>query len=1029
MARFFIDRPVFAWVIALFVLIGGALSITRLPIAQYPSVAPPSVVVRATYPGASATVLDESVTSIITQQLNGAKGLMYVEAQSDGNGTAQITASFVPGTDPELAAVEVQNRIKRIEARLPAPVKQLGVQVTKSNAGFLMFASIVSTDGALDSIGLGDYLNRSVAEEIRRVPGVGEAQVFGTERAMRVWLHPDALVGRGLTPTDVLNALRAQNAVVSAGSFGELPSASSQEIYGAVVVSGQLATPEAFADVILRANVDGSVVRLGDVARIEIGGQSYAYASRVDGHPAASLGVQLSPEGNAVATAEGVRAKLEELSAWFPPGVEVVVPVDNSKFVETSIEEVVRTLAEAIFLVFLVMYLVLQDLRSTLIPTIVVPVALMGAFGTMLAFGFSINVVTMFGLVLAIGILVDDAIVVVENVERIMREEGLGPRDATVKAMQQISGAIVGITLVLVAVFLPMAVFSGAVGVIYQQFSLSLVSSMAFSPLMALTLTPALCATMLRPIAPGASHEKRGVFGWFNRSFERVTVRYTSLVARVLRGTGRALLVYGAVVTAMAVLYLRLPTSFLPVEDMGMLTTSVQLPPGASANRTDAVIEEVERTFLAHPAVESVVSIRGFSFAGRGQNAGIVFVALKDYGDRDQGASEVAAEVNAAFSRIRDGVVFAVNPPPIRELGNATGFAFRLEDRGGVGHDALLAARDQLLAAAAERPVLASVRTEGLDDTPQLSLDVDRAKANALGVSFGEVNDALSVAFGSAYANDFPNFGRQQQVIVQADAASRAQPDDLLSLHVRNGAGEMVPLSAFATTRWIVGPTQLVRYNGYPALKIAGDVAPGASTGDGMAEMERLAAALPAGIGYEWTGLSLEEQTSGAQAPALFALSFAFVFLCLAALYESWSIPAAVMLVVPLGVLGAVLATSVRGLPNDVYFKVGLIAIIGLSAKNAILIVEFAKDLHAAEGIELVEATLEAVKLRFRPILMTSLAFLLGVLPLVIANGAGAASQRAIGTAVAGGMASATLLAVFLVPVFFVVVRRRFPGR
>ncbi len=1027
MASFFVDRPIFAWVIALFVLIGGAVALTRLPIAQYPSVAPPSIVVTATWPGASARALDESVTSLVEQELNGAEGLLYVESQSQGNGQTQITASFAPGTDPELAAVEVQNRMKRVEARLPEAVKRQGVQVTKANAGFLMIVSLVSPDGSHDAVELGDYLVRNVVDEIRRVPGVGSAVVFGTEHAMRIWLDPGKLVGLDLTPTDVLNAVRAQNAQVSAGSFGELPSPSTQQIYAQVVVPGQLATTEAFGEVVLRANPDGSVVRLADVARVELGGQSYATSTRVDGGPASGLGVQLSPTGNAVATADAVHAKLEELSRYLPPGMEAVVPFDTSGFVRISIEEVVKTLVEAVVLVFFVMWLFLQDLRATLIPTLVVPVALMGTFATMLAFGFSINVLTMFGLVLAIGILVDDAIVVVENVERIMRTEHLGPREATRKAMGQITGAIVGITLVLVAVFVPMAFFPGAVGVIYRQFSLSLVASMVFSAVLALTLTPALCATLLRP---AHGHEKGRFAAWFDRRFAALTARYTRGVERLLGRTGRSMGVYAAVVLVLALTYLRLPTSFLPVEDQGALTTNIQLPPGASANRTEAVIEQVEDFYLAHPGVQSLVTVRGFSFAGRGQNAALAFASLEDWDERgsEHTASHIAGAANAAFSKIRDGIAFAVNPPPIRELGNATGFTFRLQDRGGLGHEALLAARDELVAKAAGSGILASVRPEGLEDTPQLELDVDRAKASALGVSFAEISNTLSVAFGSAYANDFPSDGRQQQVIVQADAEHRAMAEDLSKLHVRNDRGELVPLSAFAEARWIVGPVQLTRYNGYPAIKIAGDVKPGRGTGEGMAELERLAGELPAGIGYEWTGISLQEKESGASAPALFALSVVFVFLCLAALYESWSIPTAVLLVVPLGLFGAVVATSARGLPNDVYFKVGLIAIIGLSAKNAILIVEFAKDLQE-RGADLVEATLEAVRLRFRPIVMTSLAFVLGVVPLVTASGAGSASQRAIGTAVMGGMIAATALAVFLVPVFFVVVRRWFPAK
>lgn len=1028
MARFFIDRPVFAWVVAIFIVLAGVLSITQLPIAQYPTVAPPSVVVRATYPGASAQILDESVTSLIEQALNGAEGLMYMESQSQSSGSAQITAYFRPGTDPDMAAVDVQNRIKAVEARLPTAVQQLGVTVRKANTGFLMIVSLVSPDNSVDAVGLGDFLNRNVVDEIRRVEGVGDATVFGTERAMRVWLDPEKLLGFALTPSDVLAAVRQQNAVVSAGSFGALPAGGSQQIFGTIVVSGQLKDPGEFEQIVLRAQPDGSVVRLGDVARVELGAQNYTFTSRTNGRPSSSMGVQLSPTGNAVATAKAVHERLEELSRFFPEGIDYAVPFDTSKFVVISIEAVVKTLIEAIVLVFLVMYLFLQNWRATIIPTLVVPVALMGAFATMWAFGFSINVLTMFGLVLAIGILVDDAIVVVENVERIMHDEGLGPREATRKAMGQITGAIVGITLVLAGVFLPMALFGGAVGVIYQQFSLSMVSSIAFSGFLALSLTPALCATLLKPVDPSHREARKGFFAWFDRTFERIVARYGEQVGRVLRRTGRAMAVYGALLAVLAIAWANLPTSFLPAEDQGTVTTNVQLPAGASANRTDAVLAEVERYFLSQPEVNGLNLIRGFSFSGSGQNAGIAFVSLRDWSERTRDADALARDSSAVFARIRDAIAFTMNPPPIRELGNSTGFAFRLQDRGGLGHDALVRARDELVRMANESPVLEGVRVDELDDAPQLEIVIDRTRASALGVPFSEIASTLSVGLGSAYANDFPNAGRQQQVIVQADVAHRMQPDDLDRLHVRNVRGEMVPLSAVATTRWVMGPVQLTRYNGYPAMRISGNAAPGWSTGQAMAEMERLASLLPDGIAYEWTGQSLEEKLSGSQAPALLGLSFLFVFLCLAALYESWSIPTAVMMVVPLGVLGSVLATTLRGLPDDVYFKVGLVTIIGLSAKNAILIVEFAKDLHA-RGMDLLEATLEACRLRFRPIVMTSLAFTLGVVPLVLANGASAASQRAIGTAVMGGMVAATVLAVYLVPVFFVVVRRLFPGR
>ncbi|KAB7627169.1 efflux RND transporter permease subunit [Alkalilimnicola sp. S0819] len=1029
MARFFTDRPVFAWVIALFIMVAGLLAIGQLPVSQYPDIAPPTINIRVTYPGADAETLDKSVVSLIEQELNGADGLLYVGSESQANGMAQINATFVTGTDPDLAQVDIQNRIKRVESRLPAPVTRLGVRVSKSRSNFLMFVTLSSTDGRHSRVELGDYISRNVLEEIKRIPGVGQAQLFGTERAMRVWLQPDQLVNYRLTPADVLQAIRGQNTQVAAGTLGSQPSGDAQSIVMPVVVSGQLSTPEAFGNILLRAEADGSVVRLRDVARIELGGQNYQYGTWLNGSPNAAIGVQLSNTGNALETAQAVRDKLDELSRYFPEGVRYDVPNDTSRFVGISILGVVETLVEAVILVFLVMYLFLQNLRATLIPTLVVPVALLGSIATMLAMGFSINVLTMFGLVLAIGILVDDAIVVVENVERIMSEEGLSPREATLKAMRQVTGAIVGITLVLTSVFIPMAFFAGSVGVIYRQFSLTLVASMLFSALMALSLTPALCATLLKPVQAGHQYAKSGFFGWFNRGFSRLTRRYQGSIAYMLRRSGRFMVVYLLILVAAGLLFSRLPESFVPAEDQGYLITNIQLPAGASAIRTEAVLKEVEAFYRSHPAVENVLMIRGFSFSGRGDNAGLGYVTLKPWDERgpDEAVGAVVSQANARFSQIRDAIAFAVNPPPIRGLGNASGFSFRLQDRAGHGHEALLAARGQLLGLAAQSPVLSGVRPEGLADAPQLRLDVDREVAAALGVSFEQIAMVLGTALGSSYVNDFPNLGRQQQVVVQADPAGRMQPEDLQALHVRNAAGEMLPLGAFTEVNWQVGPMQLARYNGYPTLKISGSAAEGRSTGEAMLEMERLMEQLPAGFGYEWTGQSLEEKRSGAQAPALFALSLLAVFLCLAALYESWSVPAAVMLVVPLGILGALLATFLRDLPNDVYFKVGLIAIIGLSSKNAILIIEFAKDLQA-QGRSLADATLQAVRLRFRPILMTSLAFGMGVVPLVLSTGAGSASQRAIGTAVFGGIISATVLAVFLVPVFYVVVRGLFRG-
>jgi len=1029
MAKFFIDRPVFAWVIALFILLGGALAITMLPVAQYPTIAPPSIVVSATYPGATAQVLDDSVTSVIEQEMNGADGLQYVESQSDSSGSVSITVTFQPGTNPDLAAVDVQNRIKRVESRLPQAVIQQGVQVNKARSNILMFVGAYSTDGSMDPTAIGDYLARNVLNEIKRLPGVGQAQLFGTERSMRIWVDPDKLTGYKLNMSDVTAAIRQQNANVAGGTVGDLPNTRAQAWFAPVVVTGQLTSIEEFGKIVLRANRDGSLVRLRDVARMELGGSSYSISARLNGQPFVAIAVQQSLTGNALATATIVREKMDELQKYFPPGLKYTVPYDTSLFVKISIEEVVKTLLEAVALVFLVMYVFLQNFRYTLIPTIVVPVALMGTFAAMQVFGFSINVLTMFGMVLAIGILVDDAIVVVENVERIMSEEGLSPREATRKAMSQITGAIIGITLVLIAVFIPMAFFGGAVGAIYRQFSLSMVSAMVFSALMALSLTPALCATMLKPVEAGHHHAKTGIFGWFNRGFASTASHYQGWVAKILTRTGRFMLIFVALLGIVAWLYVRLPSSFLPNEDQGYIIANVQLPPGASRNRAEAVLAEVDAYFRAQPGVARTIAVAGFSFSGNGQNAGLVFVPLKDWKERgpDQSAEAIAGRSFGGLAHIQDAQVFALSPPPIRELGNATGITARLQDRGGLGHEALLAARNQLLELAGKSKILTGMRPEGLEDAPQLQVDIDREKANALGVSFADITATLGTAFGSSYVNDFASSGRQQRVIVQADQQRRMQPEDILRLNVRSSTGTMVPFASFSRTRWVTGPIQLVRYNGYPAYRLSAGAAPSHSTGEAMEELLRLAEQLPPGFGIEWTGQSAEERLSGSQAPALFALSMLAAFLVLAALYESESIPVAVLLVVPLGVLGALLGAHIRDLPNDVYFKVGLIAIIGLSAKNAILIIEFAKDLQA-QGKGLIEATLEAVHLRFRPIIMTSLAFILGVLPLVIASGAGSASQRAIGTGVMGGMITATVLAVFLVPVFFVVVRRIFKG-
>ena len=1030
MARFFIDRPIFAWVIALFIMVMGAVSITQLPIAQYPPVAPPSIVINATYPGASAKTLEDSVLSVIEQEMNGSPGLIYMEAVAQANGTGSITLSFEPGSNADLAQVDVQNRLSRATPRLPSAVTQQGVRVDKSRSNFLLFAILSSDDPAWNPVALGDYASRSVVPELQRLPGVGQAQLFGTERAMRVWIDPAKLLGFNLSAADVTNAIRAQNAQVSAGEIGALPNVAGQSIAATVVVNGQLASVEQFGNIVLRASADGASVRLKDVARIELGAQAYATSARLNGKPSTGIGVQLSPSGNALATAEAVRAKMTELERFFPKGMSWAIPYDSSKFVKISIQEVAKTLAEAVALVFLVMFLFLQNWRYTLIPTLVVPVALLGTFAGLLAMGFSINVLTMFGMVLVIGIVVDDAIVVVENVERIMSEEGLPPLEATRKAMGQISGAIIGVTVVLISVFVPLAFFSGSVGNIYRQFAAVMGMSIAFSAFMALSLTPALCATLLKPVEAGHAHAKTGFFGWFNRGFSRTAKGYEGGVAKLLPRAGRTLVIYVAIVAAAAVVYLRLPTSFLPNEDQGNLLVNVQLPPGATQARTLEVMKQVEGFMLQQPEVQSMVGVLGFSFSGQGQNAALAFVTLKDWSERTgegSSAQAVAGRAFGALSGIRDAFIFPLSPPPIPELGASSGFSFRLQDRAGRGHDALLAARNQMLGMASQSKLLTQVRPDGLEDAPQLQIDIDRDKANAQGVGFDAINSAIGTALGSSYVNDFPNAGRLQRVVVQADALARMQPEDLLRINVLNSKAQAVPLSAFATTRWITGPMQTVRYNGYPSMRISGSAAPGVSTGQAMAEMEALAAKLPQGFGFEWTGQSREEKLAGSQALILYGFAVLAVFLCLAALYESWSIPLSVVLVVPLGVLGVLLATLLRGYSNDVYFQVGLITIIGLSAKNAILIIEFAKDLQA-QGKGVIEAALAAAHLRFRPIIMTSLAFTLGVLPLALSGGAGSASQRAIGTGVIGGMLTGTVLAVVFVPIFFVVVRSLFKG-
>ncbi|MGY0833800.1 multidrug efflux RND transporter permease subunit [Azospirillum argentinense] len=1021
MPHFFIERPVFAWVIALFIILFGVIAIPQLPIARYPSVAPPTVSILATYPGASPQTMNDGVISLIERELSSVKNLLYFESASDASGSATVTATFTPGTDPDMAQVDVQNKLKSIEPRLPQAVRQNGLTVESASSGFLMIVGLKSDDGRFDETALSDYMARNIVEELRRIDGVGRVQLFGSEQAMRVWVDPAKLMAHGLSMSDLTAAISQQNVQIAPGSVGASPTLPGQTVTVPLTIQGQLTTSEEFAGVVLRAASDGSNVTLGDVARVELGAQSYSFINRENGKATTAASVQLTPGGNAVRTAEGVQARLEELSRTLPSGMSHSIPFNTAPFVKVSIEKVIQTLAEAMLLVFLVMYLFLQNVRCTLIPAIVAPIALLGTFAVMLVSGFSINVLTMFGMVLAIGIIVDDAIVVVENVERIMAREGLAPKDATVKAMKEITGAVIGITLVLTAVFIPMALASGSVGVIYQQFTLSMAVAILFSAFLALTLTPALCATLLRPVDP-AHHEKRGFFGWFNRGFDRLTQRYERRVAGLVTRTGRVMLVFAALVAVLVLAFRQLPSAFLPEEDQGYFMTSIQLPAEATTERTLRIVKTFEEHVASRPSVASTLSIVGFGFSGSGTNAAMGFTMLKDWGERGgatpQSEAELAQRVMAGTT---EGTVMNLLPPAIEELGTSSGFTLRLQDRANQGYAALKAAETRLLELAAKSGAVTGVYPDGLPAGTSVRLDIDREKAEALGVAFTSVSDTLSTAMGSTYVNDFPNAGRMQQVIIQADASARMQIDDVLKMFVRNAAGGMVPLSEIVCPVWSETPLQLVRYQGFPAARISGSAAPGVSSGTAMAEMERLAAQLPSGFAIAWTGQSLQERQSAAQAPVLMALSMLVVFLVLAALYESWAIPLSVMLVVPLGLLGAVLAVMLRGLPNDVYFKVGMITVIGLSAKNAILIVEFAKQLRE-EGMGLAEAAVAAARLRLRPILMTSLAFGLGVVPLMIAMGASAETQHAIGTGVFGGMVSATVLAIIFVPVFFVFV-------
>jgi HAE1 family hydrophobic/amphiphilic exporter-1/multidrug efflux pump len=1027
MARFFIDRPIFAWVLAIVVMLAGILSISILPIAQYPAIAPPAVAITANYPGASAQTLEDTVTQVIEQKMKGLDRLSYMASTSESSGQVTITLTFENGTDPDTAQVQVQNKLSLATPLLPQEVQQQGVTVTKSASNFLNVLAFTSEDGSMSDSDLSDYVAANVQDAISRVEGVGDTTLFGSQYSMRVWLDPNKLTSFNLTPLDVSTAIQAQNAQVSAGQLGALPAAANQQINATITAQTRLRTATEFEDILLRTQSDGSQVRLRDVARIELGSESYNTVGRYNGKPAAGLAIKLASGANALDTVRGIDAKLDELQKFFPPGMKVQKPYDTTPFVRISIEEVVRTLIEAVVLVFLVMYLFLQNFRATLIPTIAVPVVLLGTFGVLAAFGFTINTLTMFAMVLAIGLLVDDAIVVVENVERVMAEDHLSPKEATRKSMGQITGALVGVALVLAAVFVPMAFFGGSTGVIYRQFSITIVSAMTLSVLVAMVLTPALCATLLRPLREDHGLTTRGFFGWFNRVFDRSNVRYQGMVRHMLGKGWRYMLAYAALLALVVFGFAKLPVGFLPDEDQGTLFVLIQLPPGATHERTSAVIEQVEHHFLVDQkdSVEGMFAVSGFSFAGSGQNVGFGFVKLKPWDQRTgkgQSVTEVAAKAGMFFSTIRDAKVFAFAPPAVSELGNATGFDLMLQDRANLGHAALMQARDQLLAELSKDKRLVAVRPNGQEDTPEFKLEIDPHKAEAMGVSIDDINNTFSMAWGSSYVNDFIDKGRVKKVMLQADAPFRMLPEDIDRWYVRNSSGDMVAFTSFATASWSSGSPRLERYNGMPSVEILGMAMPGAaSSGQALAIVEAAVAKLPPGIGYEWTGLSKQEKASTGQTGMLYGLSILIVFLCLAALYESWSIPFSVILVVPLGVFGALLGAVLTWKMNDVYFQVGLLTTIGLACKNAILIVEFARELHGG-GRSLIESALEAARMRLRPILMTSLAFVLGVVPLVLGSGAGAGAQHALGTAVIGGMLSGTVLAIFFVPLFFVLV-------
>ena len=1031
MPKFFIDRPVFAWVISLFIMLAGVMAIIHLPVAEYPSVSPPSITITATYLGASAETVQNTVTEVIEEQMSGLDHLLYMSSSSSSSGQSEVSLYFQPGTDPALAQVDVQNKLQLAVPSLPATVQEQGLVVAKSTRNFLMFFTLSSTNDSLDAIALGNYIQSTLFDPVSRVNGVGEADLFGSQYAMRIWMDPNKLKDFSISPATVIGAIQAQNTEVPVGQLGMLPAIKGREINITLQGQSTLRTTNQFGNIVLRVNQNGSRVYLRDVSRIELAGETYTFGVRANGRPCAAVGIRLEPGANALATADAVRTKVAQLSKFFPPGVIVTWPYDSTEFIRASIQEVVKTLLEAIVMVFLILYFFLQNLRTAFIPTIVVPVALLGSFAIMQLLGFSINVLTMFGLVLAIGILVDDAIVVTENVERIMNEEGLSPRDATRKAMGQITGALIAISLVLTAVFIPMAFFGGSVGAIYRQFSLSLVSCMGFSIFLAMSLTPALCASMLKPVERGHHFHKRGFWGWFNRKFDATTHRYEGWVGHVLKRVPIFLGLYLLIVVAVGWMFLKLPSSFLPAEDQGYFINMIQLPVGATQERTVNVLKKMEDYYFSQPQVQDVIDVAGFSFAGQGQNSALAFVHLKPWSERPGESNAVPAIIGRAFMNlgaIPDAIIYPLNPPPIPELGIVAGFDLELEDQGGLGHDNLMDARRQLMAMAAKDPAIAQVQMQALEDTPELKIDVDLTKASALGVSPADLNTTLTACFGSFYINNFINGNRVQHVVAQLDAPYRMLPQDLDKVYVQAAGTNMAPLSEIVKVHWINASPSLQNYNGFPAIELTGAAPPGKSIGQAMDAMEKLVQKLPKGIGYEWTGQSYEELLSSQQTPILLSLSILVVFLALAALYENWSIPLAVILVIPLGVIGALLGAQARGLPNDVFFKVGLLTIIGLSAKNAILIVEFAKDMQA-QGVGLIEATLAGARLRLRPILMTSLAFILGVMPMAVSTGAGAASRHDMGTGVIGGMLSATLLAIFLVPAFYVTVRRIFKGK